>query len=73
MMTRAELEQAARAHAMTDLQQVATALRTTVDWLDNLEADIGLERLLDSSPNNWGGRVSLIAAADFVESLAERS
>jgi hypothetical protein len=34
-------------------------IKLTIEWLDNLEDDIGLKRLLDNMPNNFGGRIEL--------------
>jgi hypothetical protein len=34
-------------------------LRLTLQWLDNVEKQHGLELLLDAMPNNWNGRFAI--------------
>ena len=36
-------------------------------WLENLAAVIGDDALVDSCPNNWGGRVAIRAALEYAE------
>ena len=40
-------------------EKTQQVIRLTIEWLNNLEKAMGLEKLLDQMPNNFGGRAEL--------------
>ena len=56
-----------------DRPDVTTELLATceksLEWIDNLIQAIGEQAVIDTMPNNWGGRIAIRNAINLAKSL----
>lgn len=50
-----------------DAIKVRLTLYQTLDWLKNIEAELGLNTLLDCMPNGFGGRKLISTTIEEIE------